>query len=300
MFKYLILFIGVFIAACSSKKANVEMENKVKVVEFTGNLFNPIYLTTLFEAPNNFGPIWNKDLVQNLKIKKISLYVKGGRYKNNMSEKLNYMFNEKGNVVNFNHYLYNISTEPFSNSGFSFASDGSLEKIDIFKYMEFGNVPPVFILKDSLKTTIITSKNNNNFDSLVFYPTIENPKLIVEIVNHKVNSIEIFVDKGSNLEQIQALSKTLDSTLKIFAFSEKSVTFLESNLPVESYHLDANWKRQEKSKSWEYNENKQPVKYSERLHGTLIKDILITYDEIGLPEEFVVDRKRFIFYSSSK
>ncbi len=299
MFKYLILFISVFLAACSSEKAKVEIENTAKV-EFTGNLFNPIYLTTLFEAPNNLGPIWNKDLVETLKINKISLFVKGGRYKNNMSEKLTYTFNPNGNVLNFKHYLYNISTEPFSNSGFSFSINGTLEKIDIFKYMEVGNVPPVFIHRDSIKTTVITSKNNNNFDSLVFYPTIENPKLIVEIVNHKVNSIEIFVEKGSNLTQIQAQSKNLDSTLNIFALSEKSVTFLENNLPQESYHLDANWNKQEKSKSWEYNENQQPVKYFERLHGTLVKDIVITYDENGLPEEFVVDRKKFVFYYSSK
>jgi hypothetical protein len=299
MFKYLILLCLVFIVSCSGKNTKVEIEKK-KNIEFKANLFNPIYLTSLFEAPNNFGPIWSKDAIELLKINKISLFIKGGKYKNNISEKLSYTFNSNGNTSNFNHYLYNLSLEPFSTSGFTFDPNGALEKIDVFKYMQFGNIPPSFLKRDSTKTTVITPKNSNDFDSLIFYPNIENPKLIVEIVNHKVNSIEVFVEKGANLEKIQSLSKTLDSTLKIFEFSEKSVTFLENNLPQESFHLDSKWHKQEQSKKWEYNENQQVIKYIERLHGTLIKNIEITYDVENLPAEFVVDRKRFVFYSRTK
>ncbi len=299
MFKYLILLGLVFLAACSQNKTKVEPEKK-NTNTLKENIFNPLYVTALFDSPNNFGPIWNTDVILALKLKKVSLYVKGGRYKNNMSEKLTYSFNAAGKAIDFNHFLYNNSTSPFSNSGFTYDSKGFLEKIDVFKYMEFGNVPPIFIRKDSAKTVVITSKNNNNFDSLIFYPTIENPKLIVEIVNHKVNSAEFLLEKGTSLEEIQALAKTLDSTLKIFALSEKSVTYLENDLPIESYRLGMNWNKQEKSKSWEYNENQQLIGFSERLHGTLIKNIVIYYDDDNLPTELVIDRKRFIFYSSTK
>lgn len=299
MFKYLILLGLVFLAACSQNKTKVEPEKK-NTNTLKENIFNPLYVTALFDSPNNFGPIWNTDVILALKLKKVSLYVKGGRYKNNMSEKLTYSFNAAGKAIDFNHFLYNNSTSPFSNSGFTYDSKGFLEKIDVFKYMEFGNVPPILIRKDSAKTVVITSKNNNNFDSLVFYPTIENPKLIVEIVNHKVNSAEFLLEKGTSLEEIQALAKTLDSTLKIFALSEKSVTYLENDLPIESYRLGMNWNKQEKSKTWEYNENQQLIGFSERLHGTLIKNIVIYYDDDNLPTELVIDRKRFIFYSSTK
>lgn len=299
MFKYLILLSLVVVSSCSENKTKVEPEKKNKNT-FTANIFNPIYITALFDSPNNFGPIWNTNAINILKINKISLYIKGGKYKNNMSEKLTYSFNSVGKAVDFNHFLYNNSTSPFSTSGFTYNTNGTLEKIDVFKYMEFGNVPPIFIRSDSIKTVVITSRNNNNFDSLVFYPNIENPKLIVEIVNHKVNSIEIFADKGANLEQIQILAKTLDSTLNIFALSEKSVTYMEQDLPIESYRLGSNWSKQEKSKSWEYNDKQQLTSYSERLHGTLIKNIVINYDDENLPDELVVDRKRFIFYSSTK
>jgi hypothetical protein len=299
MFKYLILLGLVFLAACSQNKTKVEPEKK-NTNTLKANIFNPLYVTALFDSPNNFGPIWNTDVILALKLKKVSLYVKGGRYKNNMSEKLTYSFNAAGKAIDFNHFLYNNSTSPFSNSGFTYDSKGFLEKIDVFKYLEFGNVPPILIRKDSAKTVVITSKNNNNFDSLVFYPTIENPKLIVEIVNHKVNSAEFLLEKGTSLEEIQALAKTLDSTLKIFALSEKSVTYLENDLPIESYRLGMNWNKQEKSKTWEYNENQQLIGFSERLHGTLIKNIVIYYDDDNLPTELVIDRKRFIFYSSTK
>jgi hypothetical protein len=299
MFKYLILLGFVILAACSQNKNKVEPEKK-NTITLKKNIFNPLYVTALFDSPNNFGPIWNSDVILALKLKKVSLYVKGGRYKNNLSEKLTYSFNSAGKAIDFNHFLYNNSTSPFSNSGFTYDSKGFLEKIDVFKYMEFGNVPPILIRKDSAKTVVITSKNNNNFDSLIFYPTIENPKLIVEIVNHKVNSAEFLLEKGTSLEQIQALAKTLDSTLNIFALSEKSVTYLENDLPIESYRLGMKWNKQEKSKTWEYNENQQLIGFSERLNGTLIKNIVIYYDDDNLPTEIVIDRKRFIFYSSTK
>jgi hypothetical protein len=255
-------------------------------------------LSSLFEAPNNFGPIWNAEAIETLKINKISFYVKGGKYKNNLSEKLTYIFGDEGKALNFNHFLYNISTESFSNSGFTYNSNGKLEKIDVFRFQEFGNIPPVLFNHDSIKTTAITSRNNDDFDSLIFYPTIEKPQIIVEIVNHKVNSVEIFISKGSNSTQIQALAKTIDSSLAIFDLAEKTVTFLENDLPISSFHLDAQWKKQEQSKTWEYNENMQPVRYVERLHGTLVKNIEISYDENNLPEELIVDRKKFIFYTA--
>jgi hypothetical protein len=299
MFKYLILLGFVILAACSQNKNKVEPEKK-NTITLKKNIFNPLYVTALFDSPNNFGPIWNSDVILALKLKKVSLYVKGGRYKNNLSEKLTYSFNSAGKAIDFNHFLYNNSTSPFSNSGFTYDTKGFLEKIDVFKYMEFGNVPPILIRRDSAKTVVITSKNNNNFDSLIFYPTIENPKLIVEIVNHKVNSAEFLLEKGTSAEQIQTLAKTLDSTLNIFAFSEKSLTYLEHDLPIESYRLGTNWNKQEKIKTWEYNENQYLINFSERLHGTLIKNIVINYDEENLPTEIVIDRKRFIFYSSTK
>jgi hypothetical protein len=299
MFKYLILLGFVILAACSQNKNKVEPEKK-NTITLKKNIFNPLYVTALFDSPNNFGPIWNSDVILALKLKKVSLYVKGGRYKNNLSEKLTYSFNSAGKAIDFNHFLYNNSTSPFSNSGFTYDTKGFLEKIDVFKYMEFGNVPPILIRRDSVKTVVITSKNNNNFDSLIFYPTIENPKLIVEIVNHKVNSAEFLLEKGTSAEQIQTLAKTLDSTLNIFAFSEKSLTYLEHDLPIESYRLGTNWNKQEKIKIWEYNENQYLINFSERLHGTLIKNIVINYDEENLPTEIVIDRKRFIFYSSTK
>jgi hypothetical protein len=299
MFKYLILLGLVILAACSQNKNKVEPEKK-NTITLKKNIFNPLYVTALFDSPNNFGPIWNSDVILALKLKKVSLYVKGGRYKNNLSEKLTYSFNSAGKAKDFNHFLYNNSTSPFSNSGFTYDTKGFLEKIDVFKYMEFGNVPPILIRRDSAKTVVITSKNNNNFDSLIFYPTIENPKLIVEIVNHKVNSAEFLLEKGTSAEQIQTLAKTLDSTLNIFAFSEKSLTYLEHDLPIESYRLGTNWNKQEKIKTWEYNENQYLINFSERLHGTLIKNIVINYDEENLPTEIVIDRKRFIFYSSTK
>ena len=297
MFRFLILLSLVFVSACSNNKTETNEKNEKLPVFFKGNLFNPIYLSALFDSPNNFGPVWDTEKVETLKINKIVLFVKGGRYKNNLSEKLTYTFNSTSKTLDFSHFLYNVSTAPFSSSTFNYKSNGDLEKIDVNTFMQVGNIPPVFLLKDSIKTTVITSRNNNDFDSLVFYPNIEKPTLIVEILNSKINSIEIFAKKGSSRQQIREIAQTLDSSLNIFILAEKSVTFMENNLPIETIHLNGDWQKLDKFKQWEYNEYSQPTTYTERLNGTLIKSIEIKYGINNIPEELIVDRKKFIFYT---
>lgn len=296
MYKYLLLSCTALFMACSGKKTEVVKESKPAVI-YEGNLIQPLYLGEIMESPNRFGPVWNLELCRKIKFQKISMYVKGGYLPNNMSEKLTYTFDSEGNPKDFSHYLYNVSVNPFSNSSFVYAEDGKLAKIDISKYLDFSNLPPVLIKNDSTQTLSVTSRGDGKSDSLIFYPSAENPKVILEIVNDFYNTVEIIAQKGTAANDLKMIIAEIDSNLVNFELTEKMVTFMENGLPVESYHLDKNWNKQEKSKIWTYNSNNQPVKYKEWLHGTLVKDIVINYNDNNLPSEIIVDRKKYIFYT---
>lgn len=297
MYKHLFFIAAVVLASCSGKKEPVVKPSKPEVIYET-NLIQPLYLGYLFESPNAFGPAWNLDACRKMKLEKISMYVKGGYLPNKMSEKHTYTFNSEGNPKDYAYYIYTQSTNPFSNSNFVYDEAGKLAKVDIGKYLDFSNLPPVIIQSDSAKTISITSRGDGQSDSLLFYPSIENPKMIVEVVNNFINSIEIFVDKGTNTEALKTIAMEVDSNLVDFELTEKTVTYMENGLPIESYHLDKSWKKLERSRAWDYNSKNQPVKYTEWLHGTQIKEIEISYKDNNLPSEIVVDRKKYIFYAA--
>ena len=109
--------------------------------------------------------------------------------------------------------------------------------------------------------------------------------------------MEIVAEKGTFPEDWKYIASNLDSTMIAYALTTKTITLTENGLPVASYDLDSNWNKKERIRSWEYNNEHQPVYYKEWLHGSLVKLMEIKYASNNLPKLFVVDRQKFIFHS---
>lgn len=294
--KYLSIIFIVLLASCTSKKEPVVQEKKVEV-KYSGNIFNPLYLGKLIETPISMGSIMDLEKCQELNLAKISLYVKGARYADQISEKYVYLFNKQSLPISFFHYDNKMKEYPYSELAFTYNGKNQIAKIDIAKYMGVSNLPPIIFKNDSTQTISLTSKGNNRNDSLVFYPSISNPTMILTVVNNFVNSMEIVAEKGSQPDDWKLIASDFDSTLVEFAMTAKTITLTENGFPVASYDLDSNWNQKERIRSWEYNEGNQPVYYKEWLHGSLVKLMEITYASNNLPKMFVIDRKKYIFYS---
>ncbi|MDD2983341.1 MAG: hypothetical protein PHQ74_08130 [Crocinitomicaceae bacterium] len=290
-----LIFILLF-TACTSKKEPVASEEKIEV-SYSGNIFYPLYLGKLVETPFSMGPIMDLEKCQELNLSKLTLYVKGGRLPNNISEKIVYVFNKESLPKSFYHYLHRAKEYPYSELDFVYNSNKIISKINVARFMGISNVPPVLFTSDSTQTLALTSKGNNRNDSLIFYPSISNPKLILSMVNNFVNTLEIVAEKGSQTEDWKLMAAEIDSTLQDFALTVKTVTLTENGFPIASYDLDSNWTQKERVRSWEYNKQNQPVYYKEWLHGSLVKLMEITYASNNLPKMFVIDRKKFIFHS---
>ena len=294
--RYIPFILILLLASCTPKKEPVVKEKKVQV-KYSGNIFNPLYLARLLETPVSFGPILNLETCQEMNLAKVTLYVKGGRYYDSYSEKLVYLFNKQSLPISFNHYDRSQKEYPYSELNFVYNSEKEINKINIAKYMGISNLPPVLFSSDSTQTLSLTSKGNERSDSLIYYPSIFNPKLIISVVNNFVNSMEIIADKSTHPEDWMYIASSYDSTLFDFALTAKTITLTENGLPVTSYDLDSNWNKKERIRSWEYNSENQPVYYKEWLHGSLVKLMEISYASNNLPKMFIVDRKKFIFHS---
>lgn len=297
MIKYTFIFITLLLISCNGKKKETDIPKKEDIV-YEGNIFNSLYLGRLMEAPVYFGPALNIETCKAFRFAKINMYLKGGRLPNNISEKHTYLFNHNGLPQEYHHFLQSEKQQPYSNLLFQYNSADQLTKIDIIKYMSFTNLPPVVFISDSSKTIGITSKGGGKSDTLIFYPSIENPNLIVEIINNLVNTYEIIANKDSQPKEWLQILSQLDSAYNNFELTAKTITFTENNHPIESFNLDNQLNKLDKSRTWAYNNSGQPTNYKEWLHGSLIKHIEINYAKNNLPSEIIVDRKKFIFHST--
>ena len=294
--RYIPFILILLLASCTPKKEPVKQEKKVQV-KYSGNIFNPLYLGKLLEPPISGGPVLNLETCKEMNLAKMTLYVKGGRYYEGYSEKLVYLFNKQCVPVSFNHYVRSMKEYPYSELNFVYNSDKKIHKINIAKYMGISNLPPVIFSSDSTQKLSLTSRGNDRSDSLIYFPSITNPKMIISVVNNFVNTLEIIADKGTYPEDWKYIASSYDSTLNDFALTSKTITLTENGFPINSYDLDSTWNKKERIRSWEYNSENQPVYYKEFLHGSLVKLMEISYASNNLPKVFTVDRKKYIFYS---
>jgi len=294
MYKLLGIFSFFVLLGCNRSESTVTVPEPKEPV-FEGNIFNPFYMEYLLSSPNAFGPVWEPGVLKQMEINEFSVYIKGGNNPDHILEKFVYTLNDKGSVKDFNYYLFSNASGLLSNSNFSYTSDNKLSKIDISKYFGASNLPPSFVKYDSTSVLVVTSKSNGKNDSLIFYPSVEKPEIIIDKIGSFTNVIEVFVPEGSSMGDIKAHVSQIDTNLAVFEYAEKVVTFTKDGYPQESYHLGDNWNQLEKCKSWAYNQANQPVEFKQWLHGTLIKDISITYGEDHLPKQLIFNRKKYYF-----
>jgi hypothetical protein len=192
--KKFILIISCFLLFISCQSKSEIVETEIKESKFLP-IFRNLYIEHLFSTPNQFGPIFNTENVEELKINELKMFAKGGKNPDKMLEKFIYFFNSKGLAKEFKYYLFSNTSDVLSHSVFQINSSNQISKIDIYKLFGTHNFPPVKISYDSLRTSVITIKANGNSDSLFFYPSIENPRVIIDKIGSFTNHIEIIVEE---------------------------------------------------------------------------------------------------------
>lgn len=291
---YLILSISLLLFSCQQNT-----ENKNRATQgFKKNLFNPFYIDYLFNTPNNFGSFWINKHVKQINISKISIVLKGGSNPENELEKYIYTFDKKGNNNNYKYFFNGKKEEVVNETNFEYTNN-ELSKINIYKYFGVGNLPPIRVLKKTNGSAFIKSKANGKNDTLFIYPSIEKPKIIIDKIGKFINYLEIFIEVGATKKEVLNQINEVYPYLSDFELADKTITYTKNGLPVESYHLGENWTQLERSQVWEYNKFDQVIQFKEWMHGTLIKDISILYNENSLPKKIIFNRKKYqLIYSN--
>jgi hypothetical protein len=283
-----ILTITILVVSCSTKNnPNKESGESIKF-----NIINPYFIDELTSFSTNNGSIWSSLYLRRININQIDIVLKGGKNKNQISEKNSYLFNRYGQLEDYFFYDYSISDSVMNQFHYNYSSQ-LLTKIDIFTLLGMNNQAPVFVDRND-KFEYFLIKNNAKFnDTTFYYPSFKNPEIIIDKIGKDINHMEIIIDKATTANYFMSKLKSIDSTLKSFNIANKIITYTVDGLPTESYQLENNWNVKELIKKWEYNILFQPVSYSEWLHGTKIKDISVFYNENSLPKRYIFNKKKY-------
>jgi hypothetical protein len=292
----IVLFFLVFSCTNNEEKVPEVINNSLKY-----NIINPYYLDKIVNPPINYGSIWIEKNIKQLIINNVNIVLKGGKNPNEVYEKQVFHFNKNGNLKESEYYIYTISDKILNQFSYNYTDSKQLEKININKFFESTNQPPIFVRKTEHYDVFFKPKANKRNDSIFFYPSFEKPEIIIEKIGNFINHMEIFVEFGSPASVFMNKIQTIDSSLTSFELADKIITYTENSLPLESYHLGENWKVLELSKKWEYNKYNQPLLFKEWLHGTLIKNISIKYNENSLPKKYIFNKKNYtLIYKNIK
>lgn len=296
MQKTILLFILFFcFYSCSDPAVKTEKEAELDPIQVTENIFNPFFIHTLFESPNNFGPIWNTDWTDSLDVKVINIYEKGNYTKSFLNSKMAYVFSKKGLPTSFLQYDYKFGTYPISLSSFKYTDASQLSQIEIYRQQEMENLPPVLVNSDSSKVTFVYFKSQDN-DTTFVYPNLYAPKYILEKTGSIVSSVELFQDKKTDTISFDDFLFALDSSLVNSPALEKILTYTVNSLPESSYLLNENGEKSQKIKAWKYSKDNLLTQFEAYLHGSLTDKFEFTYNEANLPEKITHNRRNFLIY----
>lgn len=266
---------------------------------FKYNIFNPFYIDKLVSPPLNYGSVCLSENIKKLAVNRINFVLRGGKNPTDVYEKQIYKFLNNGKLSENEFYFYAFSDKIMNQLNYHYQG-ANLDKIDVYKFFGVGNQPPIFVSQNERCEYYYKSKANRVNDTLFFYPNMERPDVIIEKIGNFINHMEIIVDRGSSASMFMQKIKNIDSSLVSFEIADKIITYTENKLPMESYHLGHNWNVMEMAKKWDYNKFNQPTVFKEWLHGTLIKDISIHYNENSLPKKYIVNKKKYtLIYSKT-
>lgn len=270
------------------------VKNRTVNIE-TVSFINPYYIANFLEDVDiKYYPFMFNKSGKN--IVKANYYVKNGRLKNNLYEKYTYLFNAFGNVNSLSHFSQLTYNQPYTDFTFLYDEKNNLMKTDIINYMKTFNQPPYYYYSDTTYGYVSVPKSENFFDTTYFYPSFKTPDLIYTRSNSKTIEIQFFFPVGTSISEIKEVISTQQNTLKIDNFTYIFVTYTDNNLPIETYEMNSNLDFAYKVKTWEYNREWLPIKYQEFLTSSLIKELIIEYNNDNLPDYIRMNKKIFNTY----
>lgn len=260
------------------------------------SLLNYTFIGAVDNAPVHALETFDRAVINDLDIKSITIFSKGGKNPEDTLEKRQYSYSDQAKQLHYTDYRFDETPNIWS--------DGKLD----FNWKE-GNGNIVFTknfgVQRSHKTKIERIKNGylflreklaNRIDSTWIYGDLKLPDKVITKIGNSLYSVEIFLPEGSSTSQIESVFNNLGFTQQSLMLAEKTVVFTKNNRPTSAFLLNEFFSQIAQTKKWVYDKQQNLIQYDEYVGNTTTRSISWSYREDLLPDMMTIDRKQY-FYS---
>lgn len=292
----MIALILVLLAACTDQPGSSATFREIDLQKTP--LFHYTTIGTLIEAPVSYPETWNRDALQQLGVKHIVMYSKGGKNPEDTLMQFRFDYSDNWKKLAYsdckNDKQLRLVTEGKVNYKIN-DPEGTIE------FSQF------FGVKKNMKTRIqqvddgflvLRSKSQFRYDSTWVIGSFTQPKAIISKIGNSIFSVELFMPEGSSSKDIQRALDRIPLLKNGFQAAQCSVVFMENDKPHSAFLLNESKSQVAKIREWTYKDDRI-LTYKEWLGSSIIRDMSWHYSDSQLPDYVVIDRNTY-FYSYEK
>lgn len=261
-------------------------------------LFHYTTVGTLIEAPVNYPEVWNRDALQQLGIRRIVMFSKGGKNPEDTLTQFRFDYSDNWKKLAYSDYKNDKQLRLITKGHIDYKPNESLGTIAFSQFFGVKKEMTTHIQQVDGGFLLLRSKSQQRYDSTWVIGSFSQPEAIVSKIGNSIFSVELFLPEGSGSNDIKRALNRVPMLKNGFQAAQCSVVFMKQNKPQNAFLLNETNSQVAKIKEWTYQDD-QIATYKEWLGSSVVRDISWHYSESQLPDYVVIDRNTY-FYSYEK
>jgi hypothetical protein len=257
-------------------------------------LFHYTTVGTLIEAPVNYPEVWNRDALQQLGIRRIVMYSKGGKNPEDTLMQFRFDYSDNWKKLAYSDYKNDKQLRLITKGHIDYKPNESQGTIVFSQFFGVKKEMETRIQQVDGGFLLLRSKSQQRYDSTWVIGSFSQPEAIVSKIGNSIFSVELFMPEGSGSNDIRRALNRVPMLKNGFQAAQCSVVFMEKNKPKNAFLLNETNSQVAKIKEWTYQDD-QIATYKEWLGSSVIRDISWHYGESQLPDYVVIDRNTYFY-----
>lgn len=286
---------ALFLASLAACTDNNNISTTLPTIDLKKTpLYHYTTVGTLIEAPVNYPEVWNRDALQQLGVRHVLMYSKGGKNPEDTLMQFRFDYSDNWKKLAYSDCKDERQLRLITKGSVNYKPDQSSGEIVFSQF---------FGVKKDMKTRIqqidngfllLRSKSQQRYDTTWVIGSFNNPKVIVSKIGNSIFSVELFMPEGSSNKQITRTLESIPMLKNGFQAAQCSVVFMQHNKPQNAFLLNETNSQVAKIKEWTYKDD-QILTYKEWLGNSVVRDMSWYYNDSQLPEYTVIDRNTYFY-----
>lgn len=289
----IIAAIVLFFCACSDKQSGIKEFKRLNLQKTP--LFHYNSVGMLNEAPMSFVEPWNRAALQELGIKRITLYSKGGKNPDDTLEKITFSYSGQWETLAYKGFKFDETADTWTSGTLTLPGKEQSGTILFDKHFGIDKESKTLVKPTRKGYLLLHRKTGNRYDSTWVVGALEQPDAIITKIGRSVFSIELFLPEGSSTNDIVDRFGALSLDGDNLGAAQRTVTFTQNGRPLRTFLLNDAFSQVARIREWTYTKDANIATYQEWMGAALVRDMSWHYGKSQLPEYTTIDRNTYFY-----